>query len=1318
MTPTDHSRSGYGGSSHNSGRIYKDDNKRQRKFPPPHHSKYNSHPYQSNSAPPYTQKNSINPFSSRRQEHSGSAPGSAGGSANYPQPSSGESYSSYRSSSHDQGYARNSYSSGGPRRGLGYRSGRGGPSSSLPKNRANGPGQSQHYYRSYSSEGNSGSMNARYSNGYYDRDQYRQEDNYRQGSMPSNDDGYSGGRWNSGSRDRYSSQEDGSSRSGDLIAGPNNRGGDLIPNRDYRYNRGGMRDYRPQRVHSSGGYFRGHYRDDYRSDYREDDEGTWNNRQKHYNYNRYESSTSLEGSKSPLKKPESQERDVSEEQLPQIENGDNVTKLEYPSKEEPSTENIKVEDDVGEKETLSIIRTAPTPNRELSPEQEPEPELEQEQEIDSVPVEVPEPESKPEPEQGISFSEEAEKEGGKSDNMEVDLSSNEATAGVQKNLSITENQSSTKAEEQQTKTETHAQEENEVEPHTMTDGDISKVKESKDDPDNEVDVVEKMDVDHKESDQPNDQEIEKIESIQKDESSTQILGEISEAKISVETVQNTDQACIFPMNKVETKYHELRNVPLSERRKHLKYLGNSQLSDLSQYNFFNTSLLVFKQADGPNLAEKLQLMKVILDKKKKDLTEEYLLRKNAWNKRVSLMDEQLNQFYHTAEEEVSRPETVETTRADEQERPLSGRRGRHHGDTVRTEAEFLEILASLEKERESDPLVKAQHGSAKIPSMIINPVEKYAMVRFFDSNNLVLDKERWADRLNQDPIDTFTKAEHEKFCEAYSMWPKKFGRISNHMGGLRTPEECVLHYYRTKKQVNYKQIVANKNRRATRKASATKRKSRDGKVRNGTQTPETSTNEIASVSLEGTFADPSENEADATDSNKRRQSAPPSSPEPKRAKPSATVSASPSSSNEAAPPVVEPTKVEEETEKTPGEPLEKPKKKRGRKKLNPDGANTVRLADSKDVVPILQSSSGDPLQVARELNEEQKQKVKDGSASSSQASQEASINTYQSADDNDRKKEKHHKDRSHITSYWSVQEISVFPNLLQQYGTDWESMSKHITSKTSTMVRNYYQRGLAENSKWEEMAREADSKRIIDEDKKIAPETAEISDGPPLGRFFEKSPVALKPASEPKPSSTKELPQPLQLPALHTYYPSTGASSAPASTNTNAIGSTPAPETSNDSSAKLPASTGPSLLNISSYPAKSYPLSSLVEAAGSVQTRSVTSPGIAEMNSLLNTALQPPSLRSAQAHLPPLTSTSSVSPGSPFTPKPRSSIRNLLNEESSSNAKPQLYQSSAFGNIMNPAPKVKTESAEQPPHPQATGMSALDALAQVAFERK
>ncbi|GMG56541.1 unnamed protein product [Ambrosiozyma monospora] len=215
-------------------------------------------------------------------------------------------------------------------------------------------------------------------------------------------------------------------------------------------------------------------------------------------------------------------------------------------------------------------------------------------------------------------------------------------------------------------------------------------------------------------------EEDKVESIEKD-----ILKEEAEEEFYSDDDVPDINGCVFPLTSIDAKYWKMKYCPKSERRKKLKYLAKHRIQSLRQYNFVDRSLLIFKQVDGPNILNQLQQVSEIIAAKKVDLTEEFVSRKYLWNKMTKAMDDQV-QMFHKREEEAKAEEKENKNKGGSNMNTTkkttgSSRRNRHHGDSVRTEAEFLEILESLEREREKDPLVKAQYGAATIPDMIMNP---------------------------------------------------------------------------------------------------------------------------------------------------------------------------------------------------------------------------------------------------------------------------------------------------------------------------------------------------------------------------------------------------------------------------------------------------------------------------------------------------------------------------------------------------------------------------------------------------------------------
>jgi hypothetical protein len=65
--------------------------------------------------------------------------------------------------------------------------------------------------------------------------------------------------------------------------------------------------------------------------------------------------------------------------------------------------------------------------------------------------------------------------------------------------------------------------------------------------------------------------------------------------------------------------------------------------------------------------------------------------------------------------------------------------------------------------------------------------------------------------------------------------------------------------------------------------------------------------------------------------------------------------------------------------------------------------------------------------------------------------------------------------RKTISSYWSITEANLFPELLYKYGTKWTTIADELATKSATMVRNYFQRN-ADKNDWNRIAAEADNR--------------------------------------------------------------------------------------------------------------------------------------------------------------------------------------------------------------------------------------------------
>lgn len=139
-------------------------------------------------------------------------------------------------------------------------------------------------------------------------------------------------------------------------------------------------------------------------------------------------------------------------------------------------------------------------------------------------------------------------------------------------------------------------------------------------------------------------------------------------------------------------------------------------------------------------------------------------------------------------------------------------------DTVRSEAEFLEILASLETADLRDPDVRAARTAAVVPDMAVDESERREVLE------LALDDERYrvSDPVSEfaidAPLDVWTEHEVEIFCKRYALHPKQFGKISQELPDKSTAQ-CVLFYYRMKNTIDFRSLSDRRGRDGRRKKS-------------------------------------------------------------------------------------------------------------------------------------------------------------------------------------------------------------------------------------------------------------------------------------------------------------------------------------------------------------------------------------------------------------------------------------------------------------------------------------------------------------------
>jgi hypothetical protein len=282
-----------------------------------------------------------------------------------------------------------------------------------------------------------------------------------------------------------------------------------------------------------------------------------------------------------------------------------------------------------------------------------------------------------------------------------------------------------------------------------------------------------------------------------------------------------DLTPVFPLNRLESAFHDVKSLSKAELHRHMKYFSERPIKSFNEYPFYQQNISVNNKIVYPRLVAAVSEYRKAIAQSAKADQEKFNTLKAAWLGYCHVVEAREEQQLQKS----SASATNLSALAFQDPVSPSSRSTRHrktHGDSVRSEAEFLEILADLERQSARDPSLRAKLTSATIPPMIYDPVERDEL-RYQDTNNAVLDKSIPYQRLFTDGIDDFTKKEHETFCDAYLAAPKQFGKIAQRMGGLRTFNDCVLHYYRTKKQVDYKAMLA-ANIRAKRSSKKPKRK--------------------------------------------------------------------------------------------------------------------------------------------------------------------------------------------------------------------------------------------------------------------------------------------------------------------------------------------------------------------------------------------------------------------------------------------------------------------------------------------------------------
>ena len=532
------------------------------------------------------------------------------------------------------------------------------------------------------------------------------------------------------------------------------------------------------------------------------------------------------------------------------------------------------------------------------------------------------------------------------------------------------------------------------------------------------------------------------------------------------------EAYIFPLNETETKLWDLKHRTRSGIIAKQKYLLKNPIKSLKEYSFFNENIQNHKTVVENGLSKAIQKINKFNSINKLKLRKIAVEYSDEWKKECKTMEEVTNDVrrnereYRKKQEEERIEKEKKEKELHEQSLGLSRRRNR---------ADFVDDTDMESVMLQIDPDYKHIQAAAVIPSLHLDPIERFSC-KFQNVVNLKTDKNEWASRLLTDGIDTFSEHEHELFVEGYLSHPKKFGKISHHMGNLRSPEDCVLHYYRTKRSVDYKKLLLNKNKRRKSEAAAKRRNKKKEKSLEVEDAPNQKADVHTAEEPAGEINTKNivENELPVVSKSvtpvmtETVVHAPTPSPQTQ------TIVVENMDASTAG--NIEATEMQTTTSTDAKVVTEKFEPSVA---TEPEPATTATaqqppLADN--MVPP-QKRDYATMEAYEETNKLPQIPVPPSSLARDDTIVLDNPESFFEGDNPHKKKGKIIHD--HKSSYWSVKESQAFPELLEKYGSQWSTISEKLSTKSTTMVRNYYQRNAAQFG-WKAIVAEADTRRNVE----------------------------------------------------------------------------------------------------------------------------------------------------------------------------------------------------------------------------------------------
>ncbi|KAF3292970.1 hypothetical protein TWF132_004980 [Orbilia oligospora] len=566
-----------------------------------------------------------------------------------------------------------------------------------------------------------------------------------------------------------------------------------------------------------------------------------------------------------------------------------------------------------------------------------------------------------------------------------------------------------------------------------------------------------------------------------------------------------------------------------------------------EYEFWNANISQHSKVEDI-LAKHILERKANIEEKTMKLRQEYRDHLPGWKQDCEKLDSEEKRNKKSDSEPIDTVPAEAVPPAVNLEVSGTASLGRRSGrgvssDFVSSEYEIERIMKLSEKEEAEKAEAEAKEKyddsrEAVVPDMILDPDEK-ARLLYVDTNNIVTDKSAVKGIFKfERPADNWTEEEQKIFKERFAQFPKQWGKIALGIEG-RDYKACILHYYQTKQQTAYKELV---------RPAKTTRRRKPGRTIAITNARTTRARASAATTLsEARRGTPLEDEdVDSEDvptqGRPRRAAAPvfgdnddnltpgPSGKRQAGGKPSINVED-----------VSTPTPAEKPTGKRRGgQKAEKEKKEksasRGRtpnatpanekaektiknkgdllqmpQELTAAGALANMSAAAPGTLTGLSNVRGfnqELIQPAPPLKQEPGTKLEDDigrlqqpfvtqpyldphnrmAIPASGIPQPEIVPSRPLAPGRrpgapggrGRKAAQVDEDGVLIapvtSSYWSVPETQDFPQLLASFGTNFEAIAEHLGTKTTTMVRNNYQRGCEQGKDYQRIAEEANRK--------------------------------------------------------------------------------------------------------------------------------------------------------------------------------------------------------------------------------------------------